>query len=819
MIHSPQINQDLLARHLKVIFQGYETVVNARKQTNTKYPSTGYYTELDAWLPSLNLGFEFQDPHHYTSTWYCHATPIQIQVQDNIKQEIIHQNEISLVVVPCWWDGGISSLVATVLFIRPDLTEMINKKDNTHPIALNPSTDQIVGRHQIPFVGELMAVSFPVHMELIPNSWWIGEKYDGVRYCWNPITQKTYTRAGKEVPFPASLTASLPKNEPIEGELWFGRGAYASSFPFFFNPSFVEWHFLRLIVFDVPSPIYWCIEYTYEERYNFLLSHILFDSSIAIVPSRMLQVSNDGIVMTHMYVQAVIDFGGEGAILSQSGSLYEHGRSQKVIKLKVFTNDKEGVVTAIHHLLPMETTTIGFPPFPAVTVKLATGTIFHVPANGVKVSGIKIGDIVSFSCDENARREVPLNPIIYRIRHDINWEDVTNHFVKERQFLSDKSLLQGFTKHPPRYWTVKKMRLFLENLAKSRNLDPLLASTWYSIPHKTVANFKGGRALLEKFHGYFNSLRHLFPEIKFKRKQWSDIYTRRAFFERYAKRNMFDPLIPYNWYIQEKSKILNLKGAKRLIYYHGNSLNKALMDLFPNIGLNIESLSPKYWHTMDNRKKYFERYAKKNLFDALKASHWYKTNKRLLLCEKETAQVISYHRNSLSQALLDLFPDIGLDGKLLFKPFCNEENRRMFFINYAQSHSFDPLSPKAWYQHTRDMFLNHNKGAASVLMHHNNSYTQAVSDLFPEIGIVQECWPKAHWAYPSNRIKIFTGYAKAHGFDPFKPENWYHQPIAHILAIKGVKEVVWYHKNRISRALIDLFPNTKFIASKFHRAL
>jgi hypothetical protein len=40
----------------------------------------------------------------------------------------------------------------------------------------------------------------------------------------------------------------------------------------------------------------------------------------------------------------------------------------------------------------------------------------------------------------------------------------------------------GFTTQPPNYWTKANMRKFMENAARSRNLDPLRAETWYSIP-------------------------------------------------------------------------------------------------------------------------------------------------------------------------------------------------------------------------------------------------------------------------------------------------------------------------------------------------
>lgn len=48
----------------------------------------------------------------------------------------------------------------------------------------------------IPNVGDLMLASFPpqsLSAGISPlNPWWMGEKYDGIRVCWNPEYQKLY---------------------------------------------------------------------------------------------------------------------------------------------------------------------------------------------------------------------------------------------------------------------------------------------------------------------------------------------------------------------------------------------------------------------------------------------------------------------------------------------------------------------------------------------------------------------------------------------------------------------------------------------------
>jgi hypothetical protein len=87
---------------------------------------------------------------------------------------------------------------------------------------------------------------------------------------------------------------------------------------------------------------------------------------------------------------------------------------------------------------------------------------------------------------------------------------------------------------------------------------------------------------------------------------WQDIGNRRQFFENFAKENGFDPLIPENWYLPPyetfehqkagtstvpSSVITNhcdLQGIKGVLAYHNGRISRALLDLFPNIGL-VES--------------------------------------------------------------------------------------------------------------------------------------------------------------------------------------------------------------------------------------
>lgn len=85
---------------------------------------------------------------------------------------------------------------------------------------------------------------------------------------------------------------------------------------------------------------------------------------------------------------------------------------------------------------------------------------------------------------------------------------------------------------------------------------------------------------------------------------YSDPRTRKRFFEKYAREVGFDPLIADNWYAQSHETILAQKVYKlfcyiiylnikiylfqdisKVISYHDHSVKKALITLFPTIGL------------------------------------------------------------------------------------------------------------------------------------------------------------------------------------------------------------------------------------------
>ena len=124
-----------------------------------------------------------------------------------------------------------------------------------------------------------------------------------------------------------------------------------------------------------------------------------------------------------------------------------------------------------------------------------------MPPEDVFIPTPTVGEIVSFSYESNARRELPQSPKIFSVRTDLEWDDVVRNFYTEQRLLNGKWCIReraktnvyfkvessrGFTAQPMGYWTAKNMRLFLERFAKDRHMDPLLAETWYNLSSSLI---------------------------------------------------------------------------------------------------------------------------------------------------------------------------------------------------------------------------------------------------------------------------------------------------------------------------------------------
>ena len=104
-------------------------LVNARKEADLVHPETNQHLELDIFLPSLNLAFEYQvcfisifvhlyyvlnstnnnnkkkDKSHYVNVGAYSRSVDHIQSMDKLKQQLAQEKGITVIPIPCWWDG------------------------------------------------------------------------------------------------------------------------------------------------------------------------------------------------------------------------------------------------------------------------------------------------------------------------------------------------------------------------------------------------------------------------------------------------------------------------------------------------------------------------------------------------------------------------------------------------------------------------------------------------------------------------------------------------------------------------------------------
>lgn len=189
----------------------------------------------------------------------------------------------------------------------------------------------------IPATEVLLAHSWDGIQDL--TGWWMSEKLDGVRAYWDGTT--FWSRLGNKFYAPDWFTNDLPKNLPLDGELWGGRGNFQEAVGTVKRQDFSgDWSKIQYIVFDTPTGIG---TEGFESRQEFL------ENFISNYPHAHWKVTPQkkckGLAHLKELLAKVEKKGGEGLMFRQPHSAYEHGRSSTLLKVKNFF-DEEGVVVA-----------------------------------------------------------------------------------------------------------------------------------------------------------------------------------------------------------------------------------------------------------------------------------------------------------------------------------------------------------------------------------------------------------------------------------------------------------------------------------------
>ncbi len=162
------------------------------------------------------------------------------------------------------------------------------------------------------------------------KGWWQSEKLDGVRAYWTGTERQFLSRQGNVYHAPKWFTDGLP-NVPLDGELWIGRKAFQRTVSIVRRHDQSDhWRDVRFVIFDAPAA-----KGGFEARQEFL------ETTLCEQQPQFARVLHQercrGLQHLREELVRITSLGGEGLMLRQPGSRYEVGRSNTLLKAKLFS--------------------------------------------------------------------------------------------------------------------------------------------------------------------------------------------------------------------------------------------------------------------------------------------------------------------------------------------------------------------------------------------------------------------------------------------------------------------------------------------------
>lgn len=177
------------------------------------------------------------------------------------------------------------------------------------------------------------------HPGVALQDYWVSEKYDGVRAFWDG--EKLLTRGGERITPPGWFTAGWPR-EPMDGELWAGRGQFSKAVSTVRQQAAddASWRAMRFMVFDLPAQ-----PGPFTERIPVL------SGLVSRIDQPWVQAVAQFRVSSHAELQRLlaktVRLGGEGLMLHRGASLYKGQRSDDLLKVKTHEDTEARVIAHI----------------------------------------------------------------------------------------------------------------------------------------------------------------------------------------------------------------------------------------------------------------------------------------------------------------------------------------------------------------------------------------------------------------------------------------------------------------------------------------
>ncbi|MCF6218527.1 MAG: DNA ligase [Gammaproteobacteria bacterium] len=168
------------------------------------------------------------------------------------------------------------------------------------------------------------------------EQYWVSEKLDGVRAYWDG--NELISKNGNPFPAPQWFTDALPTHK-LDGELWISRGQFEKLLSTVRQrPTHHKlWRKVRYMVFDLPLA-----GIPFEQRLIKLKQIIDAHPSPHLQMVKQYQLPSHAALMKR--VEQVVTAGGEGLMLHKGSAHYRAGRSNNLLKVKIYQDEEATVI-------------------------------------------------------------------------------------------------------------------------------------------------------------------------------------------------------------------------------------------------------------------------------------------------------------------------------------------------------------------------------------------------------------------------------------------------------------------------------------------
>lgn len=180
-----------------------------------------------------------------------------------------------------------------------------------------------------------LQLATPYHDDIAIEQYWVSEKLDGIRARWDG--KALVTRNGNKINAPEFFTRGFPTQQ-IEGELWMGRGTFQQTLSVVLRQSAgEEWQNVRFMLFDLPTHTG-----TFHQRLIALKTLVAQANNPNLQLIKQFRVANK--LKLDQLLGTLVKQGAEGLMLHHQDARYQDGRSQSLLKLKVFEDAEATVI-------------------------------------------------------------------------------------------------------------------------------------------------------------------------------------------------------------------------------------------------------------------------------------------------------------------------------------------------------------------------------------------------------------------------------------------------------------------------------------------